>query len=67
MIANISSNMIILPKNVQFSAEEMSPRRKHILLVPDYFTSAESVSNKELRKHLQLYCGDTAFFMLKTK
>ena len=62
MIANISSNMIILPKNVQLSAEGASPRRKYILLVPDYFTSAESVANEELRKRLQLYCGDTAVF-----
>ena len=62
MISNISSNMIILPENVHLSEEGRPPRRKHILLVPDYFTSAESVANEELRKRLQLFCGDTAVF-----
>lgn len=62
MVTNISSNMIILPKNVHLSEDGCLPRRKHILLVPDYFTSAEDFANEELRKRLQLYCGDTAVF-----
>lgn len=62
MITHISSNMIIMPKNVDLPEVRYLPRRKHILLIPDYFTSAESFANEELRKRLQLYCGDTAVF-----